>query len=191
MLKSILVALDGSATSNAGLRCALRFARDHRARLIGLHVVDDRGVLINVQEGHLPVKYFDKLYATMRRRGHAILARAQTAARAAGVEMHPLLIGSRGQIVAHAILEQAGATKSDMIVMGTHGRRGIARALMGSDAEQVVHEATMPVLLVRSPRYPTSRQARPQQAVSTSAHGRPVVRHAKRAPSPAHYRPAA
>ncbi|HLX27722.1 MAG TPA: universal stress protein [Casimicrobiaceae bacterium] len=191
MLESILVALDGSATSNAGLNCALRFARDHRARLVGLHVIDDRGILINVQEGHLPAKYFDKLYATMRRRGQTILARAQTAARSAGVKMTPLLIDSRGQMVAHAILEQARATKSDMIVMGTHGRRGVARVLMGSDAEEVVHEATVPVLLVRSPRHPTSSHTRPQQADSTSANRRPALRHAKRAPSPAASRPAA
>lgn len=159
MLGSILVSLDGSATSNAGLRAAIELARDYRARLIGLHVIDDRGIALNLEEGRLPKKYFDKLYAEMRKRGHTVLAKAEAAAREAGVQMTPLLADCRGKLVALAIVDQARTAKADMIVMGTHGRRGIARALMGSDAEEVVREAMVPVLLVRSPRYAKRKAA--------------------------------
>lgn len=61
MFESFLVALDGSTTSNAGLRTALELARANAGKIIGLHVIDDRGILINIQDGQLPAKYFDKL----------------------------------------------------------------------------------------------------------------------------------
>jgi nucleotide-binding universal stress UspA family protein len=153
MFRSILVSLDGSPTANAGLRAALELARDHGARLTGLHVIDDRGIVINLQQGDLPAEYFHKLYATMRKHGQTVLTRAQAVAQKAGVPMTSLLADSRGNMVAHAILDQARKTKADMIVMGTHGRRGVARAILGSDAEEVLREANVPVLLIRSPRH--------------------------------------
>jgi len=160
MFKSFLVALDGSTTSNAGLKTALELARAQGGKIIGLHVIDDRGILINIQEGQLPARYFDKLYTAMRTRGQTVLAKAETAARKAGMQMVPLLADCRGKMVAEAILDQAQMTKADMIVMGTHGRRGLARTIMGSTAEEVLREAEVPVLLVRSPR-PRKRKATP------------------------------
>ena len=53
--------------------------------------------------------------------------------------------------VCDLIVQQAGERKCDLIVMGTHGRRGIAHALIGSDAEQVLRMSPVPVLLVRTP----------------------------------------
>ena len=52
--------------------------------------------------------------------------------------------------VAHTILVQAKKQKADLIVLGTHGRRGLARVVVGSDAETVLREAAVPVLLVRA-----------------------------------------
>ena len=57
----------------------------------------------------------------------------------------------RGSRVADAILGEARDAHCDLIVIGTHGRRGIDRALMGSDAERVLRESPVPVLLVRAP----------------------------------------
>jgi nucleotide-binding universal stress UspA family protein len=54
-----------------------------------------------------------------------------------------------GGRAADAIVEEAGKWKADVIVLGTHGRRGLRRALLGSDAEEVVRNASVPVLLVR------------------------------------------
>jgi nucleotide-binding universal stress UspA family protein len=55
-----------------------------------------------------------------------------------------------GRRASDVILEEAAAWPADLIVVGTHGRRGIGRALLGSDAEQIARSATVPVLLVRS-----------------------------------------
>ena len=150
MFKRILVALDGSAASNAGLKTAIQLAIDQHATLLGMHVVDDAAVTINFEGGYMPAGYVDSLYQGLRESGQATLAKAQAAARDAGAEMKPLLVDTRGQTVAEAILAQARKQKADVIVLGTHGRRGLSRMLMGSDAEAVIRETRVPVLLVRS-----------------------------------------
>jgi nucleotide-binding universal stress UspA family protein len=179
MFKTILVALDGSATSNAGLRSALELAADQQARLVGLHVIDDASMAVNLEGGYLPASYVDTLYDSLRRNGQAILMKAQAVARAAGIDMVPILIESRGQTVANAILAQARKTKADVIVIGTHGRRGVARILMGSDAEQVLREARVPVLVVRSPE----RARRRSPATKPTAGDRPARSRTKATPA--------
>jgi nucleotide-binding universal stress UspA family protein len=59
------------------------------------------------------------------------------------------MVESIGGVAAELILDQAKEWHADLIVMGTHGRRGIFRLAMGSDAEQVVRGATIPVMLIR------------------------------------------
>jgi nucleotide-binding universal stress UspA family protein len=159
MFKSILVALDGSAASTAGLKAAVQLASDQRAKLVGVHVLDDAAITINFEGGYVPAAYVDKLYASLRDNGKAILAKAEAAARAAGVDMKTVLVQSRGRTIADAILGQVRKEKVDAIVIGTHGRRGLARMLMGSDAEAVVREAGVPVLLVRSPEHAERRKS--------------------------------
>ena len=150
MFKSILVALDGSAPSNAGFKAALALAGDQDARLIALHVIDSSAAVVGFEGGYVPPSYTETLYAGLRKSGEAILAKATAAARTVHVGVESMLVDSRGEPVARAILRAARKAKADLIVIGTHGRRGLSRVLMGSDAEQVVREATMPVLLVRS-----------------------------------------
>ena len=67
------------------------------------------------------------------------------------VKVQPVLIEDIGMAVSDVIVSQAKKLKADVIVLGTHGRRGVSRLLMGSDAEGVVRAATVPVLLVRAP----------------------------------------
>jgi len=150
MFKRILVALDGSAASNAGLKSAIQLAIDQQATLLALHVVDNAAVAMSFEGAYVPTGDVDSLYKGLLERGRATLAKAETAARNAGADVKPLLVETRGQTVAHAILGQAQKTKADLIVLGTHGRRGLSRVLMGSDAEAVVREARVPVLLVRA-----------------------------------------
>lgn len=172
MFQRILVALDGSAASNAGFKSALKLAGDQHASLAVLHVVDDTAMAVNFQDGYMPASYIDSLYESLRKNGEAILAKAQATARAAGVDITPILAESKGQTVAHAIVKQARKSKADVIVLGTHGRRGFSRLVMGSDAEAVLREASVPVILVRKPDHathaphrkrisPTSTAARP------------------------------
>ena len=92
----------------------------------------------------------------------SILTKAAVIAGAEGVAAETLLRESRGQSVAHAIVQHTRKHPVDLIVIGTHGRRGLSRALMGSDAEAVVR---VPVLLVRIP----SRTRRKRRAVENVA----------------------
>jgi nucleotide-binding universal stress UspA family protein len=166
MFKRILVAIDGSPASNAGLKAALQLASDQRATLVGLHVIDDAALALNFEGSYFPSSYVDTFYTSLREAGRKTLARAEALARGAGVDMKPLLVEARGAAVAHAIVRQARKARADVIVLGTHGRRGLQRMLMGSDAEAVVREAGVPVLLVRSAE--RARRA-PRKAAKTRA----------------------
>jgi nucleotide-binding universal stress UspA family protein len=183
MFKCILVALDGSAASNAGLKAAIQLASDQHASLVGLHVIDDGAITVNFEGGYVPAAYVDKLYASLRDNGRAVLAKAEAAARGAGVALKGVLVESRGQTIAEAILKQVRKAKADVIVIGTHGRRGLSRVLMGSDAEAVVRESRVPVLLVRTPERAQRKRApaRKEPAPATTERRRA----AKRVASPA------
>jgi nucleotide-binding universal stress UspA family protein len=184
MFKSILVALDGSPTSNAGLKHAVQLASDQGARLVGLHVVDDAAITVNFEGGYVPAAYVDKLEESLRRNASSILAKAAAVAKAAGVEMKAIIAESHGRTIADAILAEARKSKADVIVIGTHGRRGISRILMGSDAEAVVREAGVPVLLVRTPEGARHGKATAGRRSPESSAGRRVPA-TKRATSPA------
>ena len=75
------------------------------------------------------------------------------------VKVDTVLLETLGHPVADLIIKQSKKWRADVIVLGTHGRRGLSRLLMGSDAEMVVREAQVPVLLVRSPSRPRKRRA--------------------------------
>lgn len=159
MFKRMLVAIDGSATSNAGLKYGAALAADQHATLLALHVVDDSVMTVNFDASYFPSNYLDTLYETLHENGRKILAKAEALAGGLGVEIKPVLVESGGQTVAQTILRQARKLKADLIVLGTHGRRGMQRMLVGSDAEAVLREARVPVLLVRRVQ-PTKRGRR-------------------------------
>ncbi len=164
MFKRVLVALDGSAASTAGFKAAMRLAGDQDARLVGLHVIDLATMAMELGQGFVPPSYVDALYDSLRKNGERVLARAGAAAAAAGVDFTPVIVESGSGTVAQAILAQARKSKADVIVIGTHGRRGFSRILMGSDAEAVLREATVPVLLVRkAERAARKRVAKPRR----------------------------
>ena len=150
MFKRILVAVDGSRTSNRGFKVALGMAKSLGARLVVLHVIDERAVGIGLSaSGYVAPAYVEGVIDALRSAGRKVLARAQREAQAQGQEIDAHLVESLGSGVADTILAQARKIKPDLIVLGTHGRRGLARVVVGSDAETVLREATVPVLLVR------------------------------------------
>jgi nucleotide-binding universal stress UspA family protein len=181
MFKCILVAIDGSGASNAGLKSAVQLASDQKSTLVGLHVVDDAAITLNFEGGYVPAAYVDELYDSLRENGRKILAKAAATAKAAGLDMKQVLADARGRTIADAILAEARKAKADAIVIGTHGRRGLSRVLMGSDAEAVVREARVPVVLVRSAERAPRKRA-PRNAASTSSG---PARAGKRIASPA------
>jgi nucleotide-binding universal stress UspA family protein len=151
MFEQILVAIDGSPTGNRGLKAAIGLAAEKKGTLTIVHVVNDLSAVAQVGDStYMPAAYVDDMLEELQKHGRKVLAKASVLARASGVEPVERLVESRGGSVADAILAEAKKRRADVIVLGTHGRRGLQRMLMGSDAEAVLREARVPVLLVRS-----------------------------------------
>ncbi|HVL35638.1 MAG TPA: universal stress protein, partial [Burkholderiales bacterium] len=91
------------------------------------------------------------LVALLREDAQRILAKAQAAAKKEGVAAKTVLRETVGGPAADLIVREAKKQRADLIVLGTHGRRGMRRLVLGSDAEQVVRASPVPVLLVRAP----------------------------------------
>ena len=141
--KRILVPVDGSATSNKGLDEAMKLARAGRARLKVLHVVDD-SLAFSSPDGSAVNLVLDSL----RSSGQHALAQAAERVRQAKLKPETGLVENFTGRVAEAIVDQAKRWRADLIVMGTQGRRGFERLLIGSNAELVVRSSVVPVLLV-------------------------------------------
>ena len=142
--KRVLVPVDGSNTSIKGLDEAARLARANGARLRLLHVVDGSIAFQTADSG----AGVELLLETLNRSGKQILTTAAERASRARVRADTTLVESIKGRVASVIVDQAKHWRADAIVMGTHGRRGVSRLLLGSDAERVVRESPVPVLLV-------------------------------------------
>jgi nucleotide-binding universal stress UspA family protein len=130
----------------------MKMARDQSATLFLLHVVDGMKVLQGF-DGTLYVtqEYIEEFLAALRKEGKKILAKAESQVKKEAIKCQAVLTETVGHAVADVIIEQAKKCRADLIVVGTHGRRGITRLVMGSDAEGVVRSSRVPVLLVRLP----------------------------------------
>ena len=155
MYKRIFVPIDGSSAANLGLREALRLARQHGASVCLFHAVEESFVT----SAGVAVMSPDELSKAFRDAGREILAKAEALARRWGVRARAVLGDPETGPVADAIIREAKRCKADLIVMGTHGRRGVRRLVMGSDAEQVLRETTVPVLMVRGATQRARRKA--------------------------------
>ena len=136
--KRILVPVDGSPTSGLCLREAIAFAKAQKARLALVHVVDVHNSLLAGARGGA---YMADLVEALEQRGRRILAKAAELARKAGLACDTVLLETLTGPAAEAIVRQAKKSRADLIVMGTHGRRGLRRLVMGSDTEQVARNA--------------------------------------------------
>jgi nucleotide-binding universal stress UspA family protein len=145
MYSRILVPLDGSDTAAQGLREAITLARVLKSTLVLLHVVNEYPLLVDMAG----VTGSDEFRRDLLHFGKELLAKGCREAEQAGVRvesvMHEITLGRVGDVISEA----AKAQQCQLIVMGTHGRRGISRLTMGSDAEITVRCAPVPVLLVR------------------------------------------
>jgi nucleotide-binding universal stress UspA family protein len=133
-VRRILIPTDFSGPSDRALQVACALARDHGAELVILHAVPAAAVIY----GPPPEEYLEHLREELKRLG---------AADPKTRVVHELVEGDP----ARAILRAAREAGCDLIVMGTHGRTGLDRLLMGSVAEEVVRNAPCPVLAVKLP----------------------------------------
>jgi len=151
MYQRILVPIDGSPCSLKGLDEAIRVARLTGGTLRLMHVVDELKYVTGFETF---TAYNDDLLPMMEEAGREILEQGRLMAERAGVQAEVMLFTTLAGRVSDLVVEQAKAGSADLIVIGSHGRRGVGRALMGSDAEQILRVAPVPVLLVRSGAVP-------------------------------------
>lgn len=143
MSRRILVPLDGSSTSTRGLNEAIRVAKANGSRLVLLHLIDD----FPTMHEFASLETLDTMETRRRQAAEAWLSAAADVARRAGVAVDESILRTR-DTVAQAIVDMANTLHCDLIVLGTHGRSGIARALIGSVAEGVARHSAVPVMLV-------------------------------------------
>ncbi len=149
MYQRILVALDGSDTSKHALQAAIRLGQDCSAKLIAVFVVDNTPVLYDAG-------YYDPtlLRQALMEEGEHVMAEAKQQIEAAGLEAQTEVVEVEllGDDISHEIDKAAEAAKADVVVLGTHGRRGFKRLMLGSVAERYVRVSSRPVLLIPSQR---------------------------------------
>lgn len=145
MYKNILIATDGSEIARKALHDGLALARALAANVTVITVTEPRSEAVLGEMVFAPtVEDFERICAKEAAR---ILAEVDEAAEAAGVQCRTVHV--RDRFPADGILEAAEEAGCDLIVMGSHGRRGIAKLLLGSEATEVLTRAKVPVLICR------------------------------------------
>lgn len=145
MYKNILIAVDGSTAAQRGLVEGLCLAKATGGRVMLVHVVN----ALLLESEVASTAYYQALAAAFRNEGSKILENAAEAARQAGVSFELKMIEKIGTPVSDEIVTAAKQWGAELIVLGTHGRRGLNRLVMGSDAELVLRQSPVPVLMVR------------------------------------------
>jgi len=147
MYKHILVAVDGSNTSELALHEAINLAKALDSQLRFVHAVDE------VSANWYAAGYANpaEIWEAMAKTGRDILEKAAATAAEAGCEADTKLIEINipGHRIPEVIAEEANAWLADLIVVGTHGRRGLSHVFLGSVAEGIVRVSSKPVLLIR------------------------------------------
>ena len=146
MYRRILVPVDGSETATSGLREAIRLAKDQDAQIRIVHVVDEFVMTSPNAYGAV----MDNVITDLRAAGKSILASAQKLAQDAAIPADTQLIEAFGGHAGEYIIQTAKDWAADIIVCGTHGRRGLRRIVLGSGAEYLVRRSPVPILLVRA-----------------------------------------
>ena len=149
MFKHVLFATDGSELSGQAAPKAIAVAKALGAKLSVMHVVR-RFHSVFESEGFLMLKTPDlKERYEEETKAHAdkILQAIKKAASEAGVQCFSAVVF--GDLPYKAIIEEADKTKSDVIMMASHGRRGLHGMLLGSETQQVLTHSKIPVLVLR------------------------------------------
>ncbi|WP_293603651.1 universal stress protein [Polaromonas sp. UBA4122] len=147
MYQRILVATDGSTLSKKAVRSAINLAAAVGAELVALYVVPrypvsyfEGGVTISVQDiARTEKQWSDK--------GQAVVDAVQQLAQADDVKTKAVV--TQSDFVAESIMATAKKYKCDLVVMASHGRKGIKRVLLGSETQHVLTHGTVPVLVLR------------------------------------------
>jgi len=147
MYQRILVATDGSDLSRTAVNSAIELAAAISAELVALYVVPrypisyfEGGITISVEDiARTEKQWSDK--------GQAVVDAVQAQAQAQGVTAKAAVVQS--DLVAESIMAAANKHECDLVVMASHGRKGIKRVLLGSETQHVLTHSTVPVLVLR------------------------------------------
>lgn len=146
MYTNILVAVDGSAVSDAALNHAILLAQDQHAKLHVVHVVD----IVGMPWDEVDVQTMLTIY---RQQGQSILDRAMASATRAGLIATATMLETQadGARVAEMLANKAQEIAADLVVLGSHGHRGLTRLFSGSVAEGTSRLCSAPVMIVHGP----------------------------------------
>lgn len=142
----ILIAVDDTDISKLAMKEAIKLAKDQKATLIIIYIADE---FIPTGEG-VPVD-FKQHENAVRKKGRTILNKMISPVRRTKIpyESHLVEITESNERIPEKIIKEAKNRNADLIVLGTHGREGLSRLLLGSVAEEVVRNAPVPVHLVK------------------------------------------
>lgn len=146
MYKKILVAIDDSETSRCALAEALHLARSSQAKLYIAHVADETLMGMHNRTFSTTLN-LDNAMAAIVEAGRKLLEDAQQ--EADGIDAETVLLEARQRRVSETLADKAKELGVDLIVIGRHGKRGLATLILGSVAEQLARMAEASVLLVR------------------------------------------
>ncbi len=147
MFKRILVPVDGSQTSSKALKTAVQMAKESGGCLRLVHVVEASAYLGG--SGQVE-SYPSELIELIRQSSLKMLDDAINQAKAEGVQADAKLFDAFDGRLADMVSDAALDWQADLVVVGTHGRRGVGRMLLGSGAEQILRQTPVPVLVIRS-----------------------------------------
>ncbi|HET9664372.1 MAG TPA: universal stress protein [Burkholderiales bacterium] len=146
MFKNILIPTDGSEQSQRAVRRGVELAKLHQSRVTGIHVIPDYHLLIAYEGAFDPITE-ERIEEEARTRAESYLAYIRKAAQEAGVPCDTVCETSDHPY--DAILKTADSKNCDLILMTSHGRKGLAAVLLGSETRKVLTHARVPVLVVR------------------------------------------
>jgi nucleotide-binding universal stress UspA family protein len=142
LFRKILVPIDGSDISDKAMRMALDMTRESLGTVRFVHVMEDDLYLSSEAMS-------DDLRTQVENHAKELLQKAMDAATGMGVNAQSQVLYKPGQRLGESVADEAADWGADLVVLGTHGRRGLGRLLLGSGAEQVIRLSPVPVLVVR------------------------------------------
>ena len=147
MYRKLLVATDGSTLSKKAVSSAIDLAAAVGAELVALYVVPRYPVSYFEGGVTIPTQEVARIEGQWAQKGQTIVDAVTTAAQAAGVKAKGVV--SRSDLVAESILAAVKKNKCDLVVMASHGRKGLKRILLGSETQHVLTHSSVPVLVLR------------------------------------------
>lgn len=146
MYKTILISTDGSELANRGLAHGAELARRFGARLVVVTVTEMQSAPGGI-EYPAAISTLQQYNAAMKARAEQIFASARAAVDLSGIDA--TMLHAADSFAAEGIVNTAREQGADLIVMASHGRRGVGRLLLGSQTVEVLTHTTIPVLVVR------------------------------------------